>query len=536
MTNFKLRAGQFLLTLWTLALLATLAPAQTFTVLYNFQNIDGCCAVNPSVMAQGKDGYIYGATTSGGLYGYGTIFKIAPTGGVLVTLHSFHNIDGMGPQGGVSLGLDGNLYGTTYEGGTGHGTIFKITPAGVFTSLYSFANTTDGGYPRTPPVQAQDGNLYGATGNGTKYVLYRITPAGVFTIMATLVGQTFTPLLLGTDGNLYGTTLYGGTYNEGTVFQFSPSAKTIKTLYSFHTEWNPSGPLTQGSDGALYGTAANQGTGSAGAIFRITTGGTYKVVYNFTTAGTADGRTPQNGVVQGSDGFLYGVALQGGGTNQGTLFKVSTTGTGFTLLHSFQTNTGDTPNSALLLHTNGALYGLTFHGGSHSAYGTMFKFTNNLKPFVKPLILVSAKVGASVGLLGQGFNTATGVTFGTTAATYTVANPSFMTASPVAGSTTAQITVKEPSGNLLSPLKFKITPTLTSFTPAAGPVGTAVTITGMSLSQATAVKFGIVAATTFTVNSNTQITATVPTGAVTNKISVTTPGGGASTATAFTVQ
>jgi uncharacterized repeat protein (TIGR03803 family) len=536
---FQCRNG-VLLTLFAVALATNLAQAQTYTVLHNFLNTDGCCSVNPSVMAQGEDGYIYGATTSGGVYGYGTIFKITLSGGLTV-LHSFNFTDGDGPQGGITMGLDGNFYGTTYQGGGANGgvsagTIFKITPAGVFTHLYSFTNNTDGAYPRTPPVMAPDGNLYGCTGNGTNYVLYRITTAGVFTVMATLANQSYTPLLVGMDGNLYGTTLYGGTYNEGTVFKFSISAKTITTLHSFQTEWSPSGPLTQGTDGAIYGTAGAGGTGSSGAIYRLTTSGTYKAIYNFTTAGTNDGRSPQNGVVQGSDGFLYGVASAGGALGLGTLFKVSTAGTGFALLHSFQTTTGDTPSTALLLHTSGTMYGQTEHGGTHTAYGTMYSFTTTMKPFVKPLILVSAKVGASVGLLGQGFNTATGVTFGSTAATYTVNSATYIVAKPAAGSTTAQITVKEPSGNLLSPVKFKIVPTITTFSPATGPVGTAVTITGMSLSQTSAVKFGGIAATAFTVNSNTQVTATVPTGAITGKVSVTSPGGGASSATAFTVQ
>lgn len=534
------RAYQVLLSVSILALATALAQAQTYTVLHNFVNTDGCCSIYPSVMAQGFDGNIYGATTSGGQYGYGAIFVITPAGG-LTLLHSFNFTDGDGPQGGITMGLDGNFYGTTYQGGGANGaisagTIFKITPGGVFTHLYSFTNSTDGAYPRTPPVMAPDGNLYGCTGNGTQYALYRITTAGVFTVMTTLPNQTYSPLLVGTDGNLYGTTLYGGTYNEGTLFKFVPSSKALTILHSFNTERGVSGPLIQGSDGAIYGTASIGGTGSSGAIYRITTGGTYKVIYNFTTAGTSDGRIPQNGGVQGSDGFLYGIASTGGALGLGTLFKVSTAGTGFTLLHSFQTATGDTPSSALLLHTNGTIYGQAEHGGTHTAYGAMYSFTTTMKPFVRPLVLVSAKVGGTVHLLGQGFPTATAVDFGSTAATFTISNATHIVAKPVAGSTTAQITVKEPSGNLLSLLKFKIAPTITSFSPTAGPVGSTVTITGMSLSQATAVKFGAVAATAFTINSNTQITVTVPTGAVSNKISVTTPGGGASTATAFTVQ
>ena len=93
----------------------------------------------------------------------------------------------------------------------------------------------------------------------------------------------------------------------------------------------------------------------------------------------------------------------------------------------------------------------------------------------------------------------------------------------------------ESTGNLLTPLKFKILPTVASFSPASGAVGTVVTITGTGLLKTTAVKFGGVAATAFTVDSDTKVTATVPTGAVTGKISITTTGGAANSATSFTV-
>jgi len=536
MTALTFRRLSIALLTLALAIPAAVMHAQTYTVVHNFAGTDGCCANYPSMMAQGEDGNIYGTTTSDGSGGYGTVFKMTP-GGAFTTLHSFSFSDGAGPQGGISLALDGNFYGTTYQGGgTSHGTIFKITPGGTFTSLYSFSGTTDGAYPRIPPVMAQDGNLYGVTGDDTNAVLYKLSSAGVFSVVGTLVTQSYSPLLLGIDGNLYGTTLGGGTYNSGTVFQFSPSSKTIKTLYSFHTEWSPTGPLVQGVDGAFYGTTSNGGTGDGGCVFRVTTAGVYKALYIFTSSGTTDGRYPESGVVQGTDGFLYGVASDGGSFGLGTLFKVSTAGTGFQTLYNFQTPTGDTPDSALLLHTNGTLYGQTFHGGTKTAYGTVFSFTNKLKPFTEPLVLHSAKVGASVSLLGQGFTTATAVDFGATAATFSVKSDTFIVAKPVAGSTTAQITVKEPSGNLLTFQKFKIVPSINSFTPTSGPVGTQVTITGMSLSQATSVKFGGVKATTFTINSNTQVIATVPSGAVTGKISITTPGGTASSAAVFTVE
>jgi uncharacterized repeat protein (TIGR03803 family) len=514
---------------------AALLRAQTYTVLHNFNETEGCCSNYPGMMVQGRDGNIYGATTNGGTHLYGNIFKMTPAG-ALTSIYSFDFTNGAYPQGGISMGQDGNFYGATYQGGANsRGTIFKVTPAGAHTLLYSFSDVGDGAYPKAPPMQAQDGNLYGTTGNGTIAVLYKLTTTGTFTVMATLASQTYSPLLLGTDGNLYGMTLAAGTYNGGTVFQFSPSLKTVKTIFNFHNEWSPTGSLMQGLDGALYGTTSSGGTGDGGVVFRLTTAGAYKILHTFSTSGAADGRTAYSGVVQGSDKFLYGVASAAGPGGLGTLFKVSTTGTGFAVVHSFATATGDTPLTALLAHTNGKLYGQTSHGGTHTPYGVVYSLDAGLAPFVNPVVLHSAKVGATVEILGQGFTTATGVLFGAGTGTFTATSNTYMTAKPVAGALTGQITVKEPSGNLLTPLKFKIIPTITSFAPTSGPVGTQVVITGMSLTGATVVKFGGVAATTFTVNSNTEITATVPSAAVTGKISVVTPGGTGLSATNFTV-
>src|SRR5438477_7286143 len=113
--------------------IAALSSAQTYTDLRDFNETDGCCALYPSMLAQGEDGDIYGATTSGGTNFYGNIFKITPSG-TFTNLHNFDLTHGGYPQGGLSMGADGNFYGTTYQGGINHfGTVFKITPSGTFT-------------------------------------------------------------------------------------------------------------------------------------------------------------------------------------------------------------------------------------------------------------------------------------------------------------------------------------------------------------------------------------------------------------------
>jgi uncharacterized repeat protein (TIGR03803 family) len=247
-----------------LCVVSTLVRGQTYTDMHDFNNSDGCCANYPSLLAQGEDGDIYGATTSGGS-GAGNIFKITPTG-TFTNLFNFDGTHGRGPQGGLSLGFDGNFYGTTYQGGTSAvGTVFKITPSGAQTVLYNFTNTTDGAYPKVPPVQAPDGNLYGTTGNGTVAPLYKITPSGTFSVVVNLPAQSYSPLLAGTDGNLYGMTLLGGIFNRGTAFQFAPKTKKVKIIHNFEasTGYVPEGPLTQAADGFLYGTC------SSGSLLRV---------------------------------------------------------------------------------------------------------------------------------------------------------------------------------------------------------------------------------------------------------------------------
>lgn len=519
---------------------AAWSQAQTYTDMRDFNETDGCCANYPSMLVQGQDGNIYGATTNGGTKFLGNIFRLTPSG-TFTDIYDFDGPHGEYPQGGLSMGFDGNFYGTTYQGGTNPtpaGVIFKVTPAGAETVLYNFTNQSDGAYPKVPPVQAPDGNLYGVTGNGTNQVLYKLTPDGVFSVVTTIPSQSYSPLLVGTDGNLYGMTHYGGTFNGGTAFQFSTKKKKLKIIHSFGSTgegYSPFGPLMQGVDGKLYGTCSTGGTANGGTVFQMTTGGKLKTLYNFSTSSPVNGATPFAGLVQGSDGFLYGVASVGGTNGLGTLFKIDTAGKNITVLHNFATATGDSPLATPLLHTNGKIYGLTFHGGAHTAYGVIYSLDNGLSPFVEQFVYYSGKVNDTLTLLGQGFSNATGVKFGTGAGSFVASTDNYMTATVDTGATTGKITVLEPGGNLSTPQVYKIIPAISSFSPSSGPVGTPVVIKGTSLSQASAVTFGGVKATTFTVDSDSQVTATVPAGAKTGKIGITTKGGKATSAKTFTV-
>jgi uncharacterized repeat protein (TIGR03803 family) len=179
------------------------------------------------------------------------------------------------------LSRDGSLYGTTENGGTNgnSGTVFKISTNGAFISLFSFAGGEDGANPYTPLTQGSDGNLYGTTseggtntGSGT---IFEITPARVLTSLYSfgcgMDGDSPSGLLAGTNGNFYGTTFDGGTYGAGTIFMVT-SGGALTALYSFTGGSDGGSPytsLTWGSDGSLYGTTATGAVGGYGGVFRL---------------------------------------------------------------------------------------------------------------------------------------------------------------------------------------------------------------------------------------------------------------------------
>lgn len=522
---------------------------QTYTVLYSFGTNSGD-PKNPQtngLMSQGRDGNLYSTSNAGGSFNLGAAFTITPAG-TLTKLLDFKNV----PLGGLNLGFDGNFYGTTSIGGTTNaGTVFKITPTGQLTTLWNF-KTTDGGNPSYPPFQGQDGNFYGsAPGGSLGYgLIYKLTSAGLAALGTFNATNGNGPNLptQGTDGSFYGTARFGGTHGFGcsigcgTVYKLSPNG-TITVLHPFggypNDGANPVGVLVQGNDGNFYGTTLAGGAHNYGSVFKMTPSGQVTVLYSFCSlAGCADGKNPYVGLIAATDGNLYGTA-QGGAHNAGEIFKVTTTGV-FTTLYSFCNVTacadGFFPQTPLMQHTNGKFYGVTESGGANALNGGVFYSLDvGLKPFVN-LLTWTGKVGKTVEILGQGFNGATKVSFNGTAATFSISSDTYLTAVVPNGATTGFVTVTTSEGTLKSNRKFIVTPNILSFSPQSGPVGTPVVITGTSFTGTTVVAFGGVGATTFSVDSDSQITATVPTGAVTGKIQIRTPGGTATSTDVFTVQ
>jgi uncharacterized repeat protein (TIGR03803 family) len=548
-----LRVVRSLMAIFILVLAGTRfrAEGQTFTVLYNLgsHSADPVSPLYSGIIAQGRDGNLYSSAVNHGS-GEGGVFRITPAG-VFTVMHGFSAADAaQNPQSGLTLGTDGNFYGTT-SGCCELGTIFKMTPSGTVNTLYTFTGGADGKIPTAPPIQGIDGNFYGTASQGGNSggfgTVYKITPSGTFMTLHPFADGTdaafpFAPLVQATNGSFYGTTQAGGSFNAGNVFKITASGN-FTTLFTFDGTHggNPFDALIQGSDGNFYGTARHGGADSEGVVFKITPAGTITVLHSF--AGTGDGTQPVGGLVQATDGNLYGTtSMATGASGCGTIFRVSTSGTNFATLFTFPSDgsMGCNPQVTLVQHTNGKLYGDTNGGGDttvcdSSCGGVIFSLNANLHAFVS-LLQYSGRVGKTIEFLGQGFTGTTKVSFNGTPATFTVKSGTYLTAIVPSGATTGFVTVTTPSGTLTSNKKFRVTPQITSFNPTSGPVGTVVTITGVSLTQTTKVTFGGVKATTFTVNSDTQVAATVPTGAVSGRIGITTVGGNATSAGVFTVQ
>jgi uncharacterized repeat protein (TIGR03803 family) len=533
----KRRASLISLSIALVLAVSSSGLSQTYTNIYSLGSSSGD-PQHPTyagVIVQGRDGNLYSSTAFGGS-AHGAIFKITPTG-TLTVLHSFSTTEGYAAYSGVTMGADGNLYGTTLYGGTSNdGTIFKITPAGQLTTLHNFTGGTDGKNPYAPPVQGFDGNFYGTTsiGGSNGYgVVYKITASGTFTPLYQFDNThgyyPTSALVQSTDGNLYGVTVLGGTSSHGTAFKITTAGK-LTVLYNFGSSGSePYGPLAHAPDGNFYGTTqVGGGPSNTGVIYKLTPGGAYTVLHEFST----DGANPYGGLVAATDNNLYGMSYSGGANGYGTLYKITAAGV-FTKLHDFALADGASPAVTPMQHTNGTIFADTYSGGTAGA-GVFFSLSGSFKAYAG-LVTTAARVGTSIGILGQGLNGTTSVTFNGKPASFTISSDTFLTATVPSGATGGAVTVKTATGTLTSNVKFRVIPAIKSFTPTSGPVGTSVTITGTSFTGATRVAFGGIVSTSFTVNSDTNLTAVVPTGALTGKITITTPGGTATSTAAFTV-
>jgi uncharacterized repeat protein (TIGR03803 family) len=399
------------LAIFILGLLATTAYAATETVLHNF-NDNGKDGFNPyGALIFDKAGNLYGTTVSGGAYDAGTVFELTPKGGAWTetVLHSFdaNGKDGTFPWGGLIFDAAGNLYGTTETGGVyGYGTVFEMSPNGKTWKekvLHSFnaGNGKDGGGSLAGLIFDGSGNLYGTTELGGAYdfgTVFELSPktGGGWTEK---VLHSFNPNtkdgvapnaspIFDTAGNLYSTTLEGGAYDLGTVFELSPKTGggwKEKILHSFNSNntdgYFPFAALTLDGSGNLYGATSVGGAKYGGIAFELTpktTGGwTEKILYDFGYPGATD---PFGQMIFDGAGNLYGTTGTNGPNDSGSVFKLTPRSSGkwaLTVLHNFDGTDGDNAHAGVVFDSSGHLYGTTYNGGNStsctSGCGTVFE-------------------------------------------------------------------------------------------------------------------------------------------------------------------
>ena len=402
------------------------APVES--ILYRFQSgLDG--AQPYGALLADHAGNLFGTTVSGGAYGYGTVYELTRPSGAVGSLtekvlYSFQGgNDGAQPYSTLVFDDAGNLYGTTNSGGNGPdcylcGTVFKLSPpanpGGSWTEsvLYTF-DGADGAYPYAGLNIDEDGNLYGTTYSGGvnfEGTVFELSPpnhpGGTWKekVLYSFTGGADGGLpyagVLRRAGVLYATTILGGAYGYGAVFQLSRAGGrgnwSESVLYSFTGGTDgaePFGGVLFDRQGRLYGTTASAGNTNCGGVgcgtvYQLTppaaAGAAWveTTLYGFT--GGLDGGVPFDNLTAGREGALYGTASSGGGSSPGC---IGYCGTVFQLTPPASTQSpwvestvyefngatdGAYPASGLLLN-QGVLYGTTTSGGDPNNDGAVFR-------------------------------------------------------------------------------------------------------------------------------------------------------------------
>ncbi len=292
--------------------------------------ISSCISFSISSYGQTE---LWGTAAFGGNAGLGVVFKTNYDGSNQQIIHQFStSYPGDSPQGELIEAANGKLYGYTFSGGScGYGNLIEFDEINnIYFSLVDFDLNTDGGYPAGHPIQAVNGKLYGIIASG-------------------------------------------GAVNGGTIFSYDIPGQVFTVISDFNgLDFGPTnnGGFVEATNGKLYALGSG-GTGGGGVLFEydITTN-TLTKFYDF-PASAIDGFEPWGGLIQASNGKLYGMTAYGGTDDFGVIFEYDITTSTFTKRHDFTALEGKYSYSSLMEASNGKLYGMTNEGGTD---GTLFEF------------------------------------------------------------------------------------------------------------------------------------------------------------------
>jgi len=367
-------------------LLSLQSQAQSFKVLYSFGAPPDAEFPTAGVVRD-NSGNLYGTTIFGGAFGNGAVYRVDASGKETVLYDFMGGKDGGLPFAGVIRDSQGNLYGTTTQGGDlscvtpiGCGTVYKVDSSGNETVLHRFTSGVDGEYPYAGLYRDGTGNLYGTTVNGGSAAnygtVYKVTRSGQETVLYRFKGKgdgafPFGALVADSIGRLYGTTTQFGLSGGGSIFRLnSPGQVTTLGNLQPSSGESPIAGVTRDGAGNLYVAPTFGGTYGAGSLLKISPSGKQTTLYSFTNG--SDGGTPYAGVIRDAAGNLYGTAFFGGTGGFGTVFKLDPENN-FTVLYSFTGGEdGGNPWGGLTIDASGNLYGTNSIGGI-SGNGVVYK-------------------------------------------------------------------------------------------------------------------------------------------------------------------
>jgi len=353
------------------------APAVSAIVAFSASEPNGGIVV-------GADGGLYGTTSAATSVTGGLIFRSSADGSAVKTIYQMSTSEAYAPLAGLLVGSDGLLYGTTSLG-----------------AVSVVANTT--------------GTVFRIKTDGTGFtILHRFEPSSASNVNSNAINTDGafpeTALIEGSDGFLYGVTRAGGPHGTGAVFKVSRDGASFKLLHAFGAVTSdanaavpinsdgaaPLGVVLQGADGFIYGTTSAGGENGRGTIFRVGADGQgFQLLHVFAalTGSTspqvnAGGASPLAGLTDGKDGRFYGVASGGGSNGFGTIFAFDPVSRLLNVMYNFDDTNGDGPAGAMILGLDTRLYGTTAFGGTTSSggksnLGTIFSIARDGTGFTK---------------------------------------------------------------------------------------------------------------------------------------------------------
>jgi uncharacterized repeat protein (TIGR03803 family) len=432
--------------------------------------------------------------------------------------------DPINPSGNLAQGPDGAMYGTSYDGGLyGQGTVFKVSTGGKVNVLHSFcalANCADGSSPDGGLTLRPDGHFMGTTLTGGSYgygTIFEITQTGDLHVLYNFTGGAdgaypSAPPILGPDGSFYGTVTQGGLAPGcGTIYRITNSGATVGGFQLLHKFNNangcePAAALMLSTNGEFYGPAVYGGSAGYGVIFKITTAGKFAVLHNF--EGDGDGYDPAGSLVEGSDGNFFGTTRGLNSAEGGGIFQMTPEGTVTSVHHLNGSTDGNYVSAGVIEATDGNFYGVAEDGGTdenlncNSGCGTLFRTT------MAGAFSVLYNFEFTTGYFADSipFQHTNGMLYGDT----------------YWGGITSGVCA--PFGCGVFYRWDGHLPAFVSLVRYQGKVGSEVEILGQGFTASTTVSFNGVTAPA-TVVSGTFLRAVVPSGATTGPVTVTTPDG-----------